>query len=327
MQEYDYVQDYQGTLEKMGERTRFYREFGEHQLCQNKQWNQYAFHCTEHMPEHWPEDLWHECWKDGYTDFTTDNWVNLSWQEQFQYAKSYQEWYMHYSCLYHTVYTAERAKLELQLIPPGKFWMGSPEDEKGRYNDETMRHRVLIDKPFYMGKYPVTQGQWQKVMGSNPAHFKESGENAPVEKVSWNDCQEFCKKLGGSLPTEAQWEYACRAGTTSVYNIGDSITRDKVNFDDFFSKTTPVGSLSNANSWGCYDFHGNVWEWCNDWYDDYTGDNTVNPTGPSNGSVCVLRGGCWNSRARYSRSAQRGGSTPDFRDFGFAGLRFVRGHK
>ena len=205
------------------------------------------------MPKYWPVDLWDECWCDGYIDFTTDSWVNLSWEEQFQYAKAYQHWYMDYSCLYNRTHEG----IEMILIPPGRFWMGSPEDEEDRGDDE-IRHRVLVSKPFYIGKYPVTQKQWTKVMRKNRSKFK--GKNLPVEMVSCEDCQKFCKKVGGSLPTEAQWEYACRAGTTTAYNLGDEITKKQANFG--IGKTSPIGNFPYPNSWNCYDMHGNVSEWC-----------------------------------------------------------------
>jgi formylglycine-generating enzyme required for sulfatase activity len=196
--------------------------------------------------------------------------------------------------------------------------MGSPEDEEGRFDDESPRHRVLISKPFYMGKYQVTQRQWQAVMGDNPAFFQDSGLDAPVEQVSWNDFQEFCGKTGTQLPSEAQWEYACRAGTTSPFNLGPTITPERVNYNGDFpygsaskgvyrEKTVKVGSLDNANGFGLYDMHGNVCEWCADCYsNDYCSSSPVkDPAGPSTGSRRVERGGGWSYSARYCRSAYR----------------------
>jgi formylglycine-generating enzyme required for sulfatase activity len=205
--------------------------------------------------------------------------------------------------------------------------MGSPEAEEGRFDDESPRHRVLISKPFYMGKYQVTQRQWQAVMGDNPAFFQDSGLDAPVEGVSWNDFLEFCVKTGTVLPTEAQWEYACRAGTTSPFNLGATITPERVNYDGnhpyggasegiYRRKTVKVGSLDNANGFGLYDMHGNVWEWCADWYgDDYYGSSPErDPAGPTVGSRRVGRGGSWHTLARFCRSADRGWDGADRRN-------------
>jgi formylglycine-generating enzyme required for sulfatase activity len=184
--------------------------------------------------------------------------------------------------------------------------MGSPDSDKGRQvSDEKPQHRVRITKPFYLGKYLVTQEQWEAVMGNNPSHFK--GPKNPVEQVSWDDCQQFLRQAqrevgvrGGKfqLPTEAQWEYACRAGSTTRYCFGD----DESGLGEYAwydknsgNKTHPVGE-KKPNAWGLYDMHGNVWEWCQDWYDGgyYANSPTDDPTGP--GSNRVLRGGSWFAR-------------------------------
>ena len=225
----------------------------------------------------------------------------------------------------------------LRLIPPGEFMMGSPENEQGRKSDELL-HRVTITQPFYIGAYQVTQGQWRKVTGSNPSHFRQVGENAPVNRVSWNDCQTFLRKLEeveglGSnrlrLPTEAEWEYACRAGTTTPFCFGDRLDSSMANFDGNYpygdaqkgvyrKKTTPVGSFK-PNAWGFYDLHGNVREWCADWYGQYTGD-ARDPTGPASGSDRVMRGGSWYDSAGDCRSAYRSSFCPDG-DWYSGGLR------
>jgi formylglycine-generating enzyme required for sulfatase activity len=210
-------------------------------------------------------------------------------------------------------------------IPPGCFMMGSPDTESGRGSDEGPVHEVCLDG-FWMGKYEVTQAQWQAVMGSNPAWFnrerlgKDTGHH-PVEQVSWHDVQEFITKLNAAtvethgraslpfrLPTEAEWEYAARAGTTTPFHFGPTITTAQVNYDgnypygsapkgDYRRQTTPVGSFP-ANAFGLHDMHGNVWEWCADWYagDYYATSPRQNPPGPDGGQKRVLRGGSWNNR-------------------------------
>ncbi|MBE6426739.1 MAG: hypothetical protein E7029_12310, partial [Planctomycetaceae bacterium] len=206
--------------------------------------------------------------------------------------------------------------------PPGTFLMGSPSSEPRREDDET-QHRVTLTRGFWMLETEVTQAMWKSVMGTDPSHVK--GSQNPVECVSWDDCQEFCGKLSSkleltvSLPTEAQWEYACRAGTTGAY-AGDL---DEMGWywDNSGSKTHPVGE-KKPNAWGLYDMHGNVWEWCQDWYGSYSTSPTSDPTGPSSGSFRVGRGGGWGSLAQFCRSALRYGSAPDSR-YGSLGFRPV----
>ena len=221
----------------------------------------------------------------------------------------------------------------LRFVPPGTFTMGSPENETLRDNET--QHRVTLTQAIYLGKYEVTQGQWQAVMGANPSKFKDSGKDAPVEMVSWNDCQEFLKKLcvlegvpAGTfrLPTEAEWEYACRAGTQTAFAYGDALSSRRANFDGTWphgdaakgpdlDKTVAVGSYK-PNAWGMYDMHGNVEEWCLDWYeDDYPAGTVTGPVGPPVGrkgifSARVLRGGQWFSGPGSGRSASRGFSWP-----------------
>ena len=212
---------------------------------------------------------------------------------------------------------------------PGTFLMGIPREETGRYSSE-IQYEVTLTQGFYLGKYEVTQEQWEKVMGSNPSDHK--GAALPVEKVSWGDAMEFCKKLTEvekeadrlpkgwtyTLPTEAQWEYACRAGTTTAYSFGDVITPKQANYERNVGKTTPVGTYP-ANAWGFHDMHGNVWEWCLDWYGKYPDGSAIDPVGPSDGSTRVSRGGGWLNYGWLRRSATRYGGTPDYRfnDLGF----------
>ncbi|NJL60112.1 MAG: formylglycine-generating enzyme family protein [Desulfobacteraceae bacterium] len=212
-------------------------------------------------------------------------------------------------------------------IPAGTFTMGSPKDESGRDDDET-QHEVTISKPFFMQTTEVTQGQWKAVMGNNPSNFKDCGDNCPVEQVSWNNIQDFIKKLNQKgegtyrLPTEAEWEYAARAGTTTSFAFGKCLSTDQANYDgnnplsgcpkgQYRQKTVPVGSF-DPNAWGLYDMHGNVWEWCADWKGDYPSSAVTDPIGAENGSYRVLRGGGWYYFARDCRSAYRGGDGPGF---------------
>lgn len=222
------------------------------------------------------------------------------------------------------------------LIPAGMFMMGSPEDEPGRFARETL-HKVTISKPFYMQTTPVTQGQWQRVMGSNPSYFK-GDDNLPVEQVSWNDVQECISKLNKKegkdkycLPTAAQWEYACRAGSSMMYCFGDDPSRlgEYAWYDKNSGNVThPVGR-KKPNAWGLYDMYGNVWEWVQDWGGsdcDYPSGNLTDPTGPSSGPSRVFRGGsgvgCTGS---CCRTAFRAGNRPGSRDksVGFRLLRIL----
>ena len=219
-------------------------------------------------------------------------------------------------------------KLDLVLIPSGKFMMGSPEAESGRRDDES-RHEVTITKPFYMGMYEVTQEQWKSVMGKNSG--LDQGANLPVTDVSWEDCQDFIKKLntkkdgGYRLPTEAEWEYACRGGTIFSYSFGRSISKLDANYDS--TSISKVG-MYKPNAFGLYDMHGNVWEWCNDWYGPYwigsspTGART-DPIGPTNGERRVLRGGAFIYGEMYSRSSCRYDFKPS-QGFNYLGFRLAR---
>jgi formylglycine-generating enzyme required for sulfatase activity/serine/threonine protein kinase len=219
--------------------------------------------------------------------------------------------------------------MKFRLIPAGEFRMGVVPGDGSADDDESPRHRVVITKPFYMGVYEVTQEQYRAVMGTNPSYFK--GDNHPVEQVSWNDAVEFCRKLsqmdGESyrLPTEAEWEYACRAGSTSVYYWGNSMEDGHAWHEgNSGGQTHPVGQKL-PNAWGLYDMSGNVWEWCADWYDSgYYGRSPMqDPQGPSSGSMRVLRGGSWVNLARNLRSSYRNRLNPDFR-YGSNGFRILR---
>jgi uncharacterized repeat protein (TIGR02543 family) len=256
----------------------------------------------------------------------------------------------------------------LMQIPAGTFLMGSPANEPGRDTDE-IQHQVTLTAGFYMGKYQVTQAQYQTVMESNPSYYSSNGNGAsrvsglntvnfPAEMVTWYDAIEFCNKLsvlegltpvytitgrtpasgypitnatvtpnlsatGYRLPTEAQWEYACRAGTTTAYNWGTNTidpTWAKNNFDQ--DRTTEVGRY-DPNAWGLYDMHGNVWEWCWDRGGDYPEEAQTDPTGPVSGSSRVMRGGSIGIEGEYMRSARREANTPQTRNSS-TGFRVVR---
>jgi len=222
-------------------------------------------------------------------------------------------------------------RIEFVRIPSGDFMMGSPTNEMGNYSDGPV-HNVSIKYSFDLGKYPVTQKQWEKVMGSNPSDFK--GDDLPVESISWENVQEFIKKLNEiegtdkyRLPSEAEWEYACRAGTTTSYSFGDDESKLKdyawcnENSD---GRTHSVGQ-KKPNSWGLFDMYGNVWEWCQDkWHDNYDGaplDGSAWEDGIS--SSRVIRGGCWTDNAWVCRSAIRGKSDSGTSD-SYVGFRLLR---
>ena len=219
------------------------------------------------------------------------------------------------------VETVNGVEFAFRYCPPGTFTMGSPTTEEGRKGNET-RHEVTLTKGFWMMETEVTQKQWKAVMGTNSSEFK--GDDLPVETVTWNDCQEFCKKctqlgLPVQLPTEAQWEYACRAGTTGAY--AGSLDEMAWYGSNSASKTYPVGT-KKPNAWGLYDMHGNVWEWCADWDGSYPSGSVTDPAGPSDGSLRVYRGGSWSSDAGDCRSACRFYCVPGDRDsrLGFRGV-------
>ena len=252
----------------------------------------------------------------------------------------------------------EGVKLEMVLIPAGKFKMGFTKKEM-EYHKEVWKkeykksigkelgkeeldivdlvmslqgkqHEVTLTMPFYMGKFAVTQEQWEEVIGNNPSETK--GAKLPVTDVSYKDCHEFIKKLnsktdgGFRLPTEAEWEYACRAGTTTAYSFGDEITPKNANYydaniDGYSIKA--VGSYK-PNAFGLYDMHGNVFEWCEDWYGDYPAESVTEPKGPAMGEDRVMRGGSFYSFDSLARSSVRGNSFGPYSRVYVNGLRLVK---
>lgn len=233
--------------------------------------------------------------------------------------------------------------IRFRLVPGGTFAMGSPASEQSRSSDE-LQHTVKVTRPFYMGKLEVTQEQWQRVMGENPSHFASLGGSGPVEKVRYMDCTRFCEALcrlegvtNGTyrLPTEAEWEYACRAGTVSAFCYGEKLESGDANCDGNYpygagaskgiyrGSPLPVGAF-RPNAWGFYDMHGNVSEWCADTYREYAGESVSDPAFiNAGGHEYVTRGGNWSSSAKICRSACRGRGT--FGSHGnITGLRVVR---
>jgi formylglycine-generating enzyme required for sulfatase activity len=222
----------------------------------------------------------------------------------------------------------------MRWIEPGTFWMGSPDNEPERNANET-RHRVTLTRGYWLADTACTQALWQEVMGSNPSTFKDDPQN-PVENVGWNDVTElFLPKLNErvpglslQLPTEAQWEYACRAGTETPFSFGKHITNDQVNYGNSRKKTVPVKALP-ANQWGLHQMHGNVWEWCADGFGDYPQGEAKDPVFPQDKSrQRVLRGGSWFNFGGRCRSAYRFAYGPGARDdfFGInVGFRLARG--
>jgi formylglycine-generating enzyme required for sulfatase activity len=224
--------------------------------------------------------------------------------------------------------------MEFILIPPGSFRMGGDKKLEQAEDHETPRHLVKISTAFLMGKYQVTQAQWSKIMNNNPSEFKD--DIRPVERVSWNDVQAFIQKLNIKektnkyrLPTEAEWEYAARAGSENSYSFGSDANKlDRYGWyrRNSAGETHPVGQL-RPNAWGLFDMHGNVHEWCQDWFDRryYSQSPSNAPLGPSSGLAKAMRGGDWGSEDWYCRCASRSLSSPDRRSnrLGFRLIRVV----
>ena len=238
--------------------------------------------------------------------------------------------------------------IKFVLIPAGTFMMGAPEGETGARENETPYHEVTITTPFYMATVPITQQHYLRVMGNNPSRFHpENGGSAdhPVENVTWNNAVELCRHLSEwpeetsahrvyRLPTEAEWEYACRAGSTSPFAFGETLTATQANFNGAFpygpgeqgrnaKKTLSVGHFP-PNNWGLHDMHGNVWEWCADWLDNryYEWTGKRDPKGPESGQYRVVRGGSWRNHAVTCRAAYRNGLNPRLKD-SVTGFRLV----
>ena len=237
--------------------------------------------------------------------------------------------------------------MKLAYIPAGEFTMGSPETEEHRETDE-VQHKVTISKPFLMATTAVTQKQWHKIMGTTIADQRDEadpssklfgeGDDFPIYFVSYQDAIDFCRRLSEKerreyrLPTEAEWEYACRAGTTTPFSTGETISTDQANYNGNFAygngskgvnrdKTVAVGTFK-PNAWGLYNMHGNVWTWCSDWYGEIPKADAVDPQGAGGGEERVVRGGSWFREPWMCRSAGRYKKPPEGR-FNFIGLRVV----
>jgi formylglycine-generating enzyme required for sulfatase activity len=237
-------------------------------------------------------------------------------------------------------FTYKGVKQFFRWIEPGTFLMGSPANEPERWENEG-QHSVTLSQGFWLADCCVTLALWQAAMGNNPSYFK--GDDRPVEQVSWKDAQNFISKLNGlkpelklCLPTEAQWEYAGRAGTQTPFSFGEQIDASQVNFDgtvpynngkksEYREQTVAVRSLP-PNPWGLYEMHGNVLEWCQDWYGDYPSQAVTDPRGPASGYFRVLRGGSWRHYGRIYRSANRLYYEPDDA-YNYIGFRLARGHE
>ena len=227
-----------------------------------------------------------------------------------------------------TIRVKKGISIDMVRVEAGTFTMGATPEMKDPYEDEKPTHRVTLTNDYYMGKYEVTQALWQTVMGNNPSNFK--GDNLPVEKVSWDDCQEFISKLNRitgktfRLPTEAEWEYAARGGNKSrgYQYSGSNNLLDVAWFRDNSGSKTHAVVTKQPNELGIYDMSGNVCEWCHDWYGAYSSSSQVNPTGANSGSYRVIRGGSWYFSAMYSRSSCRYEHAPGYRSTIF-GLRLV----
>jgi uncharacterized protein (TIGR02996 family) len=231
-------------------------------------------------------------------------------------------------------------------IPPGTFWMGSPEEEAGRYDNEGPRHRVTLTRAFYLGVYPITQQQYQELMG--PPHPDEvqpgsARSDHPISDITWEEAEEICQRLSElpaeqvagrryRLPTEAEWEYACRAGTMTPFYFGETLSAEEANFrsDEPYGRVRSTPSIGGTtrvgcypgNAFGLYDLHGNVQEWCRDWFGPYSAEDQIDPTGPEGGEMCLLRGGSWLVNGVRCRSARRNHYYPHSHNPNY-GLRMV----
>jgi sulfatase modifying factor 1 len=236
-------------------------------------------------------------------------------------------------------FACKEVRQQLRWCPPGRFMMGSPPEEPERRDNERL-HEVVLSKGLWLADTACTQGLWRAVTGGNPSSFKRD-DTLPVDSVSWDGCMEFISRINSiipgldlRLPSEAQWEYACRAGARTPFSFGAQISTDQANFHgrypyyggpkgQYRQKTVAVKTLP-CNDWGLFEMHGNLSEWCSDWLGDYEAETVTDPQGPATGVNRVLRGGSWLDDGRLVRSAYRGGFVPGVRNFSI-GVRLSRG--
>lgn len=301
------------------------------------------------MPTEIRQDVWNVCWKGQWFDFTQSAWVNLPHSQQVEYAKAYQNWYAQsVSQPVEKTFQGGGTKFIMRLIPPGKFFMGSPDNENGRKDDER-RQSILIEKPFWIQKTEISRNQWSTVTGENPwlkakdyigenDYYVEKNDEHPAALISYEDiCEKFLPRLGEkfALPTEYQWEYACKAGTLARFywgesenemgkyaNVRDLSTKKKhpsweaIESEDGFHYIAPVGKLK-PNAFGLHDMIGNIWEWCKDWYKKYPEKDIEEPL------YKVIRGGAWDRiKVLELRSSNRNCSRTNNRGYDL-GARLV----
>lgn len=270
----------------------------------------------QNKPSEWPKNLWSLCWNGTWVDFTKAEWLSLEKETQQKYLQNYQQWYAKFvlkTSLEKTI-LIHQVSFEFILVPPGQYWQGSPESEGGRDDDESLQ-LTLISKAFWCGKYEVTRQQWSEIV--TPDKSDVTDPKKPIERVTWFECQKFCESANVRLLTESEWEYACRAGSSSVFSFGENakLLNDYANYYDNSEQVRPVGQ-KKPNAFGLYDMHGSVWEWCSDEYFP-----------ERNGEVSfaknkVYRGGGWDGTADSCRSAERGGLPPEYKN-NFLGFRIA----
>jgi formylglycine-generating enzyme required for sulfatase activity len=237
-----------------------------------------------------------------YCDFSSSSWEKLSVKKQIAYAKEYQQWYAQQIKEPLEKSFEQGTSLKMMLIPPGKFWRGT-RFSKSKHRYEEIAHKVLLDQAFWCGKYPVTQQQWKSIFKERRRFLKKNLEK-PITKIDWKESQKFCIQTQSFLLSEAQWEYACRAGTTTAFYFGDNPKKINSSAWNFFNADFEAHRVGQKrpNPWGLYDFYGNVWEWCQDRYGNYPTEECKNPKGSKTGNQRICRGGSFSMESRHCTS-------------------------